>query len=381
MPMRVRRREDDDGRAGFELVDDVGPVEVVSAFLDHLASRGCSPNTVSAYAHDLLHLWRFLSERRLSWDEFTPVHALSLLEHLRTVTSSGAAQRLGLGVVYADATGSAMRLAPATVNRALSAVSSFYEFAIVSGRLVDGDNPVERRLDPALARVSDRRRPALGRSSRQRPMRRSVRVKTVQRLPRPLSDEQVEALIARLCCERDRALVLMMLEGGLRPGETLGLHLDDIDYGRRRVVVRHREDHPRGVRSKSRTERVVDLHEGAALAALSAYVMGERPREADTPLVFLVGGNTRRRCEPLGYPALARLFARAATRAGIRAPWVTPHALRHTHATRMWERGMRELTLQRRLGHASPESTRIYTRVCDAEVLADYRRALGERDT
>jgi hypothetical protein len=42
---------------------------------------------------------------------------------------------------------------------------------------------------------------------------------------------------------------------------------------------------------------------------------------------------------------------------------------------------MRELTLQRRLGHASPESTRIYTRVCDAEVLAEYRRALGERET
>ena len=155
--MRVRRREDGEGRAGFELVDGGGPVEVVSAFLDHLASRGCSPNTVSAYAHDLLHLWHFLAERALSWDELTPVDALSLLEHLRTITSSGAAQRLGLGVVGAD-TGRAMRLAPATVNRALSAVSSFYEFAIVSGRLVDADNPIERRLDPALARVPDRRR-------------------------------------------------------------------------------------------------------------------------------------------------------------------------------------------------------------------------------
>lgn len=38
---------------------------------------------------------------------------------------------------------------------------------------------------------------------------------------------------------------------------------------------------------------------------------------------------------------------------------------------------MRELTLQRRLGHASPESTRLYTRVSDAQVVADYRMALG----
>ena len=38
---------------------------------------------------------------------------------------------------------------------------------------------------------------------------------------------------------------------------------------------------------------------------------------------------------------------------------------------------MRELALQKRLGHASPESTRIYTRVSDPAVVADYRRALG----
>lgn len=56
---------------------------------------------------------------------------------------------------------------------------------------------------------------------------------------------------------------------------------------------------------------------------------------------------------------------------------MTPHALRHTHATRMWEAGMRELTLQKRLGHASPESTKIYTRVSDAVVVTEYRRALG----
>jgi integrase len=46
----------------------------------------------------------------------------------------------------------------------------------------------------------------------------------------------------------------------------------------------------------------------------------------------------------------------------------------------MWEGGMRELTLQRRLGHASPEATRVYTRVSDSIVVAEYRRALGLDD-
>jgi integrase/recombinase XerD len=46
----------------------------------------------------------------------------------------------------------------------------------------------------------------------------------------------------------------------------------------------------------------------------------------------------------------------------------------------MWEGGMRELALQKRLGHASPESTRIYTRVSDRQVAEEYRRALGKRE-
>src|SRR5260370_31076834 len=105
--------------------------------------------------------------------------------------------------------------------------------------------------------------------------------------------------------------------------------------------------------------------------------MSERPADATSPLMFLVGGDGLRRNEPLSYAALVRLFARACERAGLRAPWVTPHALRHTHATRMWEAGMRELTLQKRLGHPKVQAPPIYQRVCDGSVVPEYRRALG----
>ena len=100
------------------------------------------------------------------------------------------------------------------------------------------------------------------------------------------------------------------------------------------------------------------LHFTRFLQAVSDYVMYERPTDTESPYVFLVGGAGKRRHEPLGYHALVKLFERHCARLGIRSPWVTPHALRHTHATRMFEGGMRELTLQKRLGHASPESTR-----------------------
>ena len=257
------------------------------------------------------------------------------------------------------------RLSPGTLNRGLAAVWAFYDWAILCGHC-DGPNPIARVTDRSIMMVSDRHRPFLAGIAPLAPSARTIRVRTPRRLPRPLDPEQVARLLPEFRTRRDLAMVRLMLDGGLRPGEALGLHLTDVAYGRRRVVVRHRDDYPHGARSKSRTERIVDLHEAVTLEAVSAYVMSERPEDATSPLMFLVGGHWPRRNEPLSYAALVRLFARACERAGLRAPWVTPHALRHTHATRMWEAGMRELTRQKRLGHASAEGTRLYTRVSDA---------------
>lgn len=81
----------------------------------------------------------------------------------------------------------------------------------------------------------------------------------------------------------------------------------------RRVAVRHRDDHPQGARSKSRYEWVVDLHEAETLATVSAYVMGERPTDADSRLVFLIGGRGTRRLEALSYDGLVWMFSRACT--------------------------------------------------------------------
>jgi integrase len=197
--------------------------------------------------------------------------------------------------------------------------------------------------DYERAHVSDRHRPFMGSASRQRPIRRAIRVKMPQLLPRPLADDTVQQLLAGLRRRRDRAMLLLMLKGGLRPGEVLSLHMEDVQYGRKRVVIRYRTDHPKGARTKSRTERVVDLLEPDVLGAVNDYVSNERPRDTGSVYLFLVGGKGTRRAE------------------------------------RMWEGGMRELSLQKRLGHASPESTRIYTRVSDPVVVAEYQRALGQQ--
>src|SRR5579884_212682 len=291
---RIQRENEND--ITFELLDDnEEPIAAISGFMRHLSARGCSPNTLVAYAYDLQHFMQFLKEQQLTYEQFRPVHSLALLEYLSTLPSRKPAQRLGFVLSTTTSEGNpTTRFAPTTINRIFAAVLSFYEYLILSGQFTECENPIQKVDDPALARVSERHRPFMGRASRQRPIRRAVRVKTVQRLPRPMDDDQIRQLLASLTCRRDKAMLLLMLHGGLRPGEVLSLHLDDLQYGRRRVVIRYRTDHPKRARTKSRTERVVDLLQPETLQAVSDYVMYERPTESESPHVFLVGGRGKK---------------------------------------------------------------------------------------
>ncbi|MGC4902801.1 site-specific integrase [Micromonospora echinospora] len=211
------------GQPGVELVDDVGvPVADVAGFLRLLTVQDYSPNTVRAYAYDLQKLYRFLHERGLTVGEFRPAQALIFIEWLRTRSSSRKAQRLDLALTA----GNGRLLAAKTCNRVLAAVSSFFEYLISIERYGGADNPIVTIPDQAAARVPGRPRAPLMTSSPQRPVRRALRIKTVESLPRPMSDDTYVAVLGVLRTRRDRALLELMWEGGLRPGEVLGLRLE-----------------------------------------------------------------------------------------------------------------------------------------------------------
>src|SRR6266478_2304294 len=102
--MQVRRIQlDNEHDISFELLDDDDQsIPVVSGFMRHLRARGCSPNTLSAYAYDLLHFMSFLQEQQLTYHEFRPPHALLFLEYLSQLPSKKAARRKGRGLYIRD---------------------------------------------------------------------------------------------------------------------------------------------------------------------------------------------------------------------------------------------------------------------------------------
>jgi integrase/recombinase XerD len=172
----------------------------------------------------------------------------------------------------------------------------------------------------------------------------------------------VDALTAALRTHRDRAMVAAMVLGGLRRCEVLGLRLEDLRFGERRVFI---------AEGKGGHQRLIPVSP-RFFAEVSAYLNAERPAGAATEKVFVVLKGPR--CgQPLSAGGLDEILDGARARAGLSR--ATCHQLRHTCLTRLREAGMALEAVQAQAGHASIESTRIYLHLADDWLAAQYRKA------
>ena len=179
--------------------------------------------------------------------------------------------------------------------------------------------------------------------------------KMPRRLPKLLSEAQVEALLAAPSIEstlglRDRAMIETLYATGLRVSELIGLKLSQVslDSG----VVR--------VLGKGSKERLVPLGD-EAVVWLQRYLKTARPTlaaEGKSDHLFV----TARRA-PMTRQAFWALIKRYAVKAAIPAAALSPHVLRHAFATHLLNHGADLRVVQLLLGHADITTTTIYTHV------------------
>lgn len=228
---------------------------------------------------------------------------------------------------------------PATVHRRLAALSSWYGFLVANGAAAG--NPlagirrprVDRDASATVGLTADEVRALLAAAD--------------AAVPAPGSPRRLVAL-------RDRALLRVLADLGLRIGEALALDVAALAYNRGRRTLRYV-----GKGGKLR-ERPLSAH---ALEALDEY-LAERAGAAgglDGPLFATRarGGGWGR----LDEPAAFRLIRRLAARAGLpSADRLSPHSLRHAFATNAREIGVPLEDVQDAMGHADARTTRRYDR-------------------
>jgi integrase/recombinase XerD len=306
---------------------------LLDAYLEFVAAR-CRPNTVLAAAFDLKVFFAVVVKPPA---EVTPGDVLGFM------TAQRAGADTATAVALVDGGGG---VSARTVRRRLSTVSGLFAFLQVRGDVAV--NPVPRCLPTCRERSRPRQGVALLRSART--------------LPTILSADQVDALTCALRTSRDRAMVAAMVLGGLRRCEVLGLRMQDLRFGERRVFV---------AEGKGGHQRLIPVS-GRFFATVKDYLDGERPADAATDHLFVVLKGPRRG-RPLSASGIDEVLDGARRRAGLAK--ATCHQLRHTCLTRLREAGMALEAIQAQAGHASIESTRIYLHLGDDWLAGQYRRA------
>jgi site-specific recombinase XerD len=286
--------------------------KAIQSYQEHLQRQPLAALTRDAYRHHVERFGGFL----VGWsgdfgDPLTDPHARDFA--VRDFKSH--LKRVG-------------KMAPSSINLAIAAVDSFYR------DLGLGRPNVKREALPALA-------------------------------PRALEPEELKRYlraVERLASVRDRAIVGVLLNAGLRVSEASGLQVDDVQVSARKGTVRVLE-------GKGGVYRTVPLNTEAR-ESLAAWLQERRTRQVQTQALFL-----SRTGMPMDRRSIDLVVRGLGAEVGL---VVSSHRLRHTFCTRLLREAKADLVLVAELaGHRRLDTTRRYTLPTEADRAAAVEALTG----
>lgn len=359
--MKVQRIRLPNGKISWLVLNDAyQPIQPITQYIRYMENLDRSPNTVSNYASHLKLFWEFLQDSHLAWTEINLEKLADFIQWLR---------RPEPGVISLQPQES--KRSERTINKILSAVYGFYDFQYRLGNVEDlkgyGYQFQRNRNYKSFLHHITKGKPT---------QTRLLKLKEPKRKVETFTQEQVKKLIAACQRFRDKFLLCLLYESGMRIGQALGLRHEDIRSWDNEIDIVPRSDNANGARSKSRESYIIHVSK-ELMGLYSEYLINEYPEDLDSDYVFIniwdgkVG-------QPLKYDSVNSLFRRLSRKTGIQAH---PHMFRHTHATELIRGGWDMSYVQKRLGHSNVQTTiNTYTHLADEDLKKAYQEYLQRKE-
>lgn len=316
--------------------------EYLKEFLAYIKlNRHVSPHTVRAYESDITQYLAWVAgdkQRKMSGLTVADLDLTSVRAHLAELNKAGKAR--------------------SSVARKLSALRTFVKYL---------------RREELIAHD---------------PTAMAVAPKRDQTIPTHLSEPEMARLIEMPSTgdplgRRDRAILELFYASGLRLSELVGIDLEDLNLSGRMVRVMGKGGKERLLPFNQNTVTALRAWLADRAAVLAARQARARRRTVVAPRKTVAGARQKVPGDPLFLNSrggrltgrsvdrmLRRYVAQCSTRMGI-----SPHALRHSFATHLLQRGADLRAIQELLGHSRLSTTQRYTHVNAAQLIEVYRKS------
>lgn len=320
--------------------------EEVQEYIYEMISADRSPKTIANYAYDFSLFFDFLASKNISLHQ---VNALTMKRFFRYI-ENGYKRTVWIQIKKRDpSTGKEYQEwvqrthyrenSQSGKRRKKASLRSLFRFLIRSGIL---DNDPMEAYDLT-----------------------TLKSRTKQKVPVFLTKEEASRLIQSVTtfhqkkkrmtwfCARDRAILLLFLNTGIRVSELINLNKNHLQFEQSETRLT--------ILGKGGKERMLKLNRPAQ-SALETY-LSQRPK-TDDPALFL-----NKHCRRMSRKAVTEIVKKYVREANLppKAASISPHKLRHTLATLLLSNGANLRVVQEILGHANIQTTQIYTHVIDSE--------------
>lgn len=340
--------------------DNYLPINPVNDYLRYLDSLEKSPNTIENYAYHLKLFWEFLSQKHVDWKEVGELQLADFILWLRSPDPK-----------VASIKPQEAKRTERTINTILSAVYSFYQFHQRNGTVKNTELYQEVKI------LNPKYKPLLYEMIKNKAVKtKLLKLKEPKIFPGTLTSEKVQKLVNSCNSLRDKFLIKLLFETGIRIGEALGLRHEDVDSvgGKNEICILFRNDNVNDAKGKSKSERIVQAS-GDLMRLYGRYIIDEYP-DVDSDYVFVniwkgeIG-------HPMKYSTVRGLFKGLKKKTGID---IYAHLLRHSHATELIRSGMDMSYVQKRLGHSNIQTTiNTYVHLTNDDMKQAYQEYLVKK--